>query len=218
MNNHNTNTSTATTKAGSASSKTMSGTQEKQSPLDAARKRYFNTETDTEERYPGVSATVYRRHMINNKVFAQGFSGKRQRPVWVTHFANDEVCDAYVGQWVKSLEQELQNTNTLKVGDVLYSCWGYEQTNVYFYQVTEVSSSGAMVTVRELETERHEAETMQYDIIPLLGKFKSGPLRRRVQDNGVRIDDVARAYYYEMREISPGVKVGVRMLRGSSYA
>jgi hypothetical protein len=40
-----------------------------------------------------------------------------------------------------------------KVGDILYSSWGYNMTIVDFYKVIKVSPSGKSITLQELESE-----------------------------------------------------------------
>lgn len=46
----------------------------------------------------------------------------------------------------------MTNTSQAKVGDILSSSWGYDQTNVDFYIVTKVSPSGKTVTLAKLTT------------------------------------------------------------------
>lgn len=54
---------------------------------------------------------------------------------------------------------DLQQPHTLAVGDVLYARWGYEQTNVDFYEVVAVR--GAVVDLRELAQDSTETHSMQ---------------------------------------------------------
>jgi hypothetical protein len=39
---------------------------------------------------------------------------------------------------------------TIKVGDIFSRSWGYDQTNVNYYQVVKVSPSGKTLTFREI--------------------------------------------------------------------
>lgn len=43
-----------------------------------------------------------------------------------------------------------QNTTTVKPGTIFVSEWGYDQTNVTFFRVKEVSKTGKTVVVEEL--------------------------------------------------------------------
>ena len=50
----------------------------------------------------------------------------------------------------------MTTTAEINVGDFWYDSWGYDQTNVGFYQV--IAKTACMVTLQEVETE-YEAET-----------------------------------------------------------
>jgi len=82
--------------------------------------------------------------------------------------------------------QAAKQPHTLKVGDVLNSCWGYEQTNVEFYEVIAVS--GVMVTLREIAAKVTETGFMCGETVPKPGHFIGAPIRRRASaTNRVRI-------------------------------
>ena len=42
-------------------------------------------------------------------------------------------------------------TVELKVGDILYSSWGYDQTNIDFYEVVKGGREGQFIGLRELD-------------------------------------------------------------------
>ena len=48
----------------------------------------------------------------------------------------------------KRARERKQFQHTLKVGEILYSSWGYDQTNIDFYQITKVI--GRKVEIREI--------------------------------------------------------------------
>src|SRR5207245_2848035 len=48
--------------------------------------------------------------------------------------------------------------NPLKVGDILSTCWGYDQTNVEFYAVTRVS--GRRTWIREIAADYEQTGFM----------------------------------------------------------
>jgi len=77
---------------------------------------------------------------------AAGFSGKRSKFDFFNRFNNFESLLAHVNKYLDSVkrsndykkerrEERKNSTNPYKVGDILYNSWGYEQTNVDFYQV-----------------------------------------------------------------------------------
>lgn len=85
---------------------------------------------------------------LNNHFLAMGFSGRRSKPDFHFRFKTVERLEEYVSKYLKSkidaqkykLEQADKKKafiNPLKVGDIVYSSWGWEQTNVTFYQIVE---------------------------------------------------------------------------------
>ncbi|NEK79465.1 MAG: hypothetical protein G3W71_21915, partial [Xanthomonas perforans] len=67
----------------------------------------------------------------------------------------------------------------LAVGDIVYETYGYEQTNVHFYEVTRVPSARSAV-VCEIEAEKTEAgeKAMAGTAVPRPGVFKAGAMPR----------------------------------------
>lgn len=62
--------------------------------------------------------------------------------------------------------------HTLIVGDILNSSWGYEQTNVTFYQVTRVTKSSVELGVIK-SAENYDGQSMTGTKTPLPGEFVS---------------------------------------------
>lgn len=55
-------------------------------------------------------------------------------------------------------KQVVENAHGVKVGDISYTSWGYEQTNVNFYQVIRVTAKRA--TVRKIKSKIVEQNNM----------------------------------------------------------
>lgn len=86
--------------------------------------------------------------------------------------------------------------HTLVIGAVLYTCWGYEQTNTEFYEVTAVT--GSMVTLRQIASELQNTGFMSGRVSARPGQFIGEPLRRRAgADNAVRIEGGIRAWPHD---------------------
>lgn len=65
-------------------------------------------------------------------------------------------------------------SHSLIVGDVLEPSWGYEQTNVDFYQVTRATPK--TVLLRPISARREQGETFgTYYVVPNIGQFTAGP-------------------------------------------
>jgi len=81
----------------------------------------------------------------------------------------------------ESAAKELELPPTAKVGEILYTSGGYEQTNVYFYEVVGVS--GATATLRKINKRHVPAESTQYEtaVMPIPGSYAGEPMKKRVQ-------------------------------------
>ena len=138
------------------------------------------------------------------------FSGKSNKPLWFHSFRSEadrqraidhEIASskARVKTKVDKAEARKNFQHGFQVGDILYASWGYDQTNVDFYQVTDVK--GKEITVREIGA-RVVSSTMGSDkVMAEPHEFIGPPLRKRPQGQGdhvyVKIDDVRTAHEWE---------------------
>lgn len=108
---------------------------------------------------PEVKAVIY---VYENKgePCAIGYSGRRTKPDFNFRYASVERREKHFAQYQATLKDRMKEVETrrskratfkhsLSVGDILYSSWGYEQTNIDFYQVTEVVSDKT-IKIREI--------------------------------------------------------------------
>lgn len=70
----------------------------------------------------------------------------------------------------------------VKVGDIFVSTWGYDQTNVDFYEV--VGLTGASVKVRPIASQTHGTPTLwaQRDVMPVPGQYTGEVMTKRIQN------------------------------------
>lgn len=103
----------------------------------------------------------------------------------------------------------LANRHDYKPGDVLSAVWGYEQTNVDYYEVTAITPG--TVTVRKIASEKNG--NMSGHCAPMPGEFIGEPMTRRPSYHGVKIDDCRRATRVVFKEVD-----GVRVYRPSFWS
>lgn len=89
------------------------------------------------------------------------------------------------------------NCGSVAVNDVFVSSWGYEQTNVNFYQVMAVRGKKTVI-LREIRAEVVNYEhSMVGNKKPVLNDFVGEAITRRISDRGgelaVRIEDYEQA-------------------------
>ena len=94
-----------------------------------------------------------------NKLSAISFIGTSSKPNWYYQFMTVEKMDAAVTRFLEKCDAILKWNDEkkadrakfkteLKVGDILNTSWGYDQTNVEFYQVLSVK--GNTITIQEI--------------------------------------------------------------------
>lgn len=148
----------------------------------------------------GVDAVVYIAD-INNLFYALGFIGQRQRPKFHLPFTAAEKRDAFVEQYFTEIHfrhgafraqrqrQQAAFSHDYTIGDILVSTWGYEQTNVTWYQVVRVPGPKSI----EIRCIEHGAmtysTTMSGTVLPKPDAFKDEPITKRVRPDGtIKVD------------------------------
>lgn len=126
--------------------------------------------------------TVY-KYMNNDKPVAAMFYGKTQKPNFHASFRDEEQRDAYIDEFLKGKEEhnkrvaerrearKVTKDHNVKVGDIYYTMWGYDQTNVDFYEVVAVR--GSRIDLRELSYDVVETYPTQEKIAPEAGSYVS---------------------------------------------
>jgi hypothetical protein len=92
------------------------------------------------------------------------FYGKQTRPILYCYCRD-------------AAQRERSGRPSKTVGDILSTCWGYDQTNREFYEIVKVR--GAAVTLRQIATETVATGDMTARVIPLPGQFVDKELMRR---------------------------------------
>lgn len=139
------------------------------------------------------------------------FSGKRAKPdghySFRTPAAREEAVRRHFGNARSAITRRQDRAaerkvdaqdHGLEVGHVLVSSWGYDQTNVDFYQVTALVGR-TMVEVRKVASVETTPGDMTGKVIPAIGEFSGKPSRHRADRNGITIDGYRRARVWEGR-------------------
>ena len=135
---------------------------------------------------------------------AMGFGGKRSKPDFNYIFRNQERRDEYVTNYIYGLRQSQEyaakrkadrsKPHTLNIGDILYTSWGYDQTNVDFYQVVEVVGK-CTVVIREIAHKTIEGSGGPSEsVVAVKDSFIGEPMTKRSNStNSVRIASYSSA-------------------------
>jgi len=79
------------------------------------------------------------------------------------------------------IPQPVVNIHGVKVGDIFYTSWGYEQTNIDFYEVVRVTEKTAHI--RELKQSRTDTSFMQGVCEPIPGSYSTERINKSRTDN-----------------------------------
>lgn len=135
------------------------------------------------------------------------FMGREQRPR-VSRFRNESLRDAYLAELIQKREalasskaaeraavkeKQAEAAAEVAVGSIFCCSWGYEQTNVDYYQVIE--RNGSNVVIREIGAKKKAGENaLQGSCVPVPDWFTGEPMKKRLQGKRIRIADYSSAY------------------------
>ena len=83
---------------------------------------------------------------------------------------------------VKAKKQPV-NKYGVKVGDMFCDIWGYEQTNVDFYQVVDLKGATTVV-LKPVKKNARMIDNMSYMVSPIKDDFLEGKYKTRLMTNG----------------------------------
>lgn len=158
---------------------------------------------------------------------AVGYFGKAGKPAFHNRFRSVEQRATHIAQWFRNMDawQQRQTDRRternatgrgLSVGDVLVCSWGYDQTNIEYFEVTALVGS-TMVEYRPIACETTETAYMQGESVPLPGHY-TGEAKRAVARVGrIRIYSFASAYRMEPVTVN-GKSVGFKPHHWTAYA
>jgi hypothetical protein len=159
--------------------------------------------TDYTEKLTGENSEVYLYTDASGQPCATGFVGKRSKPDLNYRYQSEERRAEHVKRWMEGIAETQQwkrdrkaerqaYKHTLKVGDILYSSWGYDQTNIDFYEVTRVTAKSA--EIRKLAQTQEVTGFMSGTTEPKPGEYTGEAKLKRVgPDNVISIASYAVA-------------------------
>lgn len=159
------------------------------------------------------SAVVYLRADERGRLCAVGFQGKAVKPGFNCWFRTAADREAYVRRFFERVQQtenyaaerkaeraaKLAKPHKLQLGHILKCSWGYDQTNVDFYQVTGLRGART-VELRKIGAVSNEDLSMQGTCTPRADAFTGEAFTRRVdEDNGVKLNSYSWARLWDGR-------------------
>lgn len=142
-------------------------------------------------------------------LFAYKFETEKSMLDYLNNNYNERVSIIEYRTEQKNKRKELvkKQSNNVNVGDIFCDSWGYEQTNVDFYQVIE-KPSPATIVVREISCESIEDVSWASDYVrPVKDSFlkNSEPIKKRLNgdyfktssfSSASKVDDPLNSKHY----------------------
>tara|TARA_R110002096_G_scaffold364673_1_gene557798 strand:+ start:184 stop:762 length:579 start_codon:yes stop_codon:yes gene_type:complete len=129
---------------------------------------------------------------------AKGFKGKAAKPAFHYRFKTAERMadhiDSFFADYAEMVEykanekakakaKKAEAAKDLKVGDIYYSSWGYDQTNIDFYKIVDVK--GAKATLVEIAKSYLDSEFAYEDkVVPAPDVIVGKPMNKMVDQFG----------------------------------
>jgi hypothetical protein len=130
----------------------------------------------------------------NGLIAAKAYTGTSAKPEWHYRFQTMERMEKYIAEYLesrkKTLEYKQERKNKrkapalaavpFKVGDIFSDSWGYDQTNIDFYEVVAVKSASTIV-IRQIAQDTEETGFMCGNTTPRPGEYTGERMEKRVQ-------------------------------------
>lgn len=137
-----------------------------------------------------ISGVVYLSNSETGNVFyAKAYTRKALHPKVNHYFNSAEKREAFVKQWIERLVEredakiaaraaKKAASHKLVIGSILNTSWGYDQTNVDYFQVVGIKSK-TMVYLREIAQIQHDDS----HVLPAANNFIGEQFAKRVNPN-----------------------------------
>lgn len=162
----------------------------------------------------GLQIWVWDSVIRGGSAFSAGaWAGKADKPLWFYNYRDESQREHQIQETIqyyqsrvdvkrKRLEERKQFQHGLQVGDILAGSWGYDQTNVNFYEIVGVPAL-KMVLLREIASNVVKSDGSGSDyVIAVPGKYVGPVLKKIPQGAGshgayVKINSSVTAYKWD---------------------
>ncbi len=145
------------------------------------------------------------------KYTAMVFAGKRSKYDKYYGFKTSERRDQYVQEYFKDIEASYErkkqyaekkkamiseNQKNYEVGAILYSAWGYDQTNIDYYQI--IDRTDKMVTIQKIAKKYLETNyPSEESVVPAKDNFVGEPMKKKIGAYGISLNSYANASLWD---------------------
>lgn len=133
-----------------------------------------------------------------DRILGIAFQANANKPLFYNRFRSEADRSRAFAEAIRNrksaLERKRQEQDArrmykhdIKPGDIYYTSWGYDQTNVDFYEVIAVAEKS--ISVREVAQRTTDSDPPADRVVPVPGKFV-GPILKKVPNaNGFSVEN-----------------------------
>lgn len=159
--------------------------------------------------FPEVNAVAYvhevSREGFGARYYMVAYSGKRNKPDANYSFKSAEARDKAVADWADGLKRcaeykakmkadRISKPVSLKVGDIVHTSWGYDQTNVDFFEVVRLVGKSS-VGIRKVSAEIEATGYASGNCTAESGKYVGEEKVCRVRDGSTVVNADGMGHY-----------------------
>ena len=156
-----------------------------------------------------ANAVVY-TYEARGGLYAIAYSGKRRRDDFHYRYGTEErraqAIENFFADKLTTLKFRAERKAVakaesaallaqLKPGTILYTSWGYDQTNVDWYQVITVK--GCTVTLRPIAGSTTENGYMSGKTVPVHDEFTGNAFKKVIRSGSINIESYASAWVWD---------------------
>jgi len=154
--------------------------------------RWIPKDSEAIEHPQGLGVVYAYGRNGSEKICGIAYKGKAGRSSWHYSFQRRARLEEHMREWFASLsgwqqrmaerKAQASQPHTLKTGDVVYNSWGWEQTNIDWYQV--VKTTAHFVWLRRIAADVRETSFMSGPSVPKPGQFVSEEVTKHKASHG----------------------------------
>lgn len=160
------------------------------------------------------------------KPSAIAYGGKRSNADWYIGFKSEERLQQYLADWLETLRQrearkaatkaERKAPHDVKVGDVFRCSWGYDQTNVDYWEVVTLKGK-RQVEVRRIAADCETSGLDTGKCVPVPGRYIGEAETKLIQVWGGTPYFKAYSFASASRKVPLAEVAGVRVWAPDSW-
>jgi hypothetical protein len=176
------------------------------------RREFYIPDKAAAQDADGTDAAVFFYTTARGQPASIGFAGKAQKPAFHHTFQSEERRAKHLAEFIDGRRRtaasraarkaDAAKPHTYAVGNVLVSSWGYEQTNVDFYQVTAIIGPRTIEVrpIAKRSTDKSTGNSMADYVVAVPDSFTGEPTRHRTRyGNGISFESYRSASLWDGR-------------------